>query len=167
MPREYWDTCLFINYLANKPEEQAVVEIVDALLRNRLASASDTTIVVSAFVIAELPPRDTDDVAHVRFLDSLFQANRANILVMSCTPAIARRASLLGGQFPALTPPDRVHLASALAAQADVFLTLDGSHTHGRRRRGDILEYDGKIGLPIMVPTMPPDTQIRMPQSTP
>ena len=51
---EYWDTCFFLAYLQNKPEEQELVEIISARLR--LAETGDTLIVVSTLVLAEIRP---------------------------------------------------------------------------------------------------------------
>ena len=33
MASQYWDSCLFLAYLQNKPEERELVETISALLR--------------------------------------------------------------------------------------------------------------------------------------
>ena len=45
MDKEYWDSCLFLTYLQNKPDEKGLVDIISALLRR--AETGETLIVVS------------------------------------------------------------------------------------------------------------------------
>ena len=42
------------------------------------------------------------------------------------TPRIAERAAEIGDTFPRLLPPDCVHIATAIEAEADVLFTYEG-----------------------------------------
>ena len=170
MAREYWDTCLFLAYLRNRPEEQVTVDVIDSLLRRALAPASDVTIVVSTMVVAELPRRESDDPAQWRAIGDLFLANHPNVLVVAGSLPIGLRASEIGTEHPGITPSDAMHIATALVARVDVFLTLDGVRRRGRARRKDLLQYDGLIGHPrldIRPPEMPPGSQMPLRPVTP
>ena len=170
MAREYWDTCLFLAYLRNRPEEQDTVDVIDTLLRRALAPASDVTIVVSPMVVAELPRRETDDPDQQRTIDDLFQANHPNVLVVAGSLPVGLRASEIGSEHPGITPSDAMHIAAALAARVGVFLTLDGMRRRGRARRKDLLQYDGLIGHPplaIRPPEMPSGSQMLLRPVTP
>ena len=169
MISEYWDTCLFIAYLKNSADERPNVEAVDALIRSAQPPARDRLIVVSTMVLAELRMRPFYDEGHYRIVRDIFYTNRSYMRVVSLNPRLADLASTIGGQHTALTPPDTVHIATALSERVDALLTLDGLHEHGRRRKRDLLQYDGQIGSPplaIRPPTIPRDTQIKMPEST-
>lgn len=142
MPKEYWDTCLFIAYLKDSTEERAAVEIVDALLRS--AQAGERQIIVSTMVLAEVQRRETYSEAHWRIVRDIFYTNRAYIRVVVLNPRLADLASSIG-QEQNLTPPDAVHIATALSEKVDVLLTLDGLHEHGKRRTSDLLAYHERI----------------------
>jgi len=164
--KEYWDTCLFIAYLQNREDEQDIVNVVDALLRGA-REKNERLILISTMVLAEIRPRDIYDDFHWSVARDLFYTNRPYMKIQALTPRLADLASSIGGDHNSLTPPDTVHVATALSEQVDIFYTLDGKHEHGARRRSDLLEYDGKIGKPplkIKVPTMPLSTQLRLNQ---
>lgn len=162
--KEYWDTCLFIAYLQNKEDEQDIVDVIDVLLRGA-REKSERLIVISTMVLVEIRPRDIYNDFHWSVVRDLFYTNRPYIKVQALTPRLADLASSIGGDHNQLTPPDAVHIATAISEQVDVFYTLDGRHEHGARRRRDLLDYDGKIGKPplkIKVPIMPISTQLRL-----
>lgn len=162
--KEYWDSCLFIAYLQNKDNEQDIVNVIDALLRGA-SQKSERLIVISTMVLAEIRPRDMYNEFHWVVIRDLFYTNRPYIKIQALTPRLADLASTIGGDHNELTPPDAVHVATALSEHVDVFYTLDGLHEHGVRRRGDLLDFDGKIGKPplaIRVPMMPRESQLRL-----
>lgn len=165
MISEYWDTCLFIAYLKNSPDERTAADAVDALIRSAQATPQERLIVVSTLVLAELRRHPNYDKSRYDIIRDIFYTNRPYVRIVTLTPYIADIASTIGSDNPALTPADTVHVATALSARVDALLTLDGRHEHGRRRRRDLLEYNGKIGIPplsIIPPTMPPGTQYRL-----
>ena len=164
--KEYWDSCLFIAYLQNKDNEQDIVNVIDALLRGA-SQKNERLIVISTMVLAEIRPRDIYNEFHWAVIRDLFYTNRPYIKIQALTPRLADLASTIGGDHNELTPPDAVHVATALSENVDVFYTLDGLHEHGVRRRGDLLDFDGKIGKPplaIRVPVMPQESQLRLSQ---
>jgi len=162
--KEYWDTCLFLAYLQNKENEQDIVNIIDALLRGA-SQKNERLIIISTMVLAEIRPRDIYNEFHLAIVRDLFYTNRPYIKIQALTPRLADLASTIGGDHNALTPPDAIHVATALSEQVDVFYTLDGLHEHGPKRKGDLLDYDGKIGTPplkIKAPIMPSSSQLRL-----
>lgn len=164
MAKEYWDTCLFLAYLQNKPEERELVEIITALLRR--AESGDTLIVVSAFVLAEIRPRPAYELGHAEVISDLFHTNRPYLKMVGLSPRIAELAATIGSEHQ-ITSPDAVHVATALSERVDVLLTQDGSPDRERRRSGQLLFYDCKIGTPplkIEMPMRPPDSQIELPE---
>jgi predicted nucleic acid-binding protein len=162
--KEYWDTCLFITYLQDKPDEKEFVDIVDALLRGA-SQKNERLIVISTMVLAEIRPSDIYNEFYWAVIRDLFYTNRPYIKVQALTPRLADLASTIGADFNNLSPMDAVHIATALSEKVDVFYTLDGLHQHGKRRTSDILDYDEKIGKPplkIKVPIMPLNAQLML-----
>lgn len=164
--RQYWDSSLFISYLAGT--EAARVDTIHRLLEQH--ERNGTEIIISSFVIAEVrrigvadattPPDDEGAVEtvayhpeHLRRVRSLFNSLELEIRVL--TPRIAERAAEIGDTFPRLLPPDCVHIATAIEAEADVLFTYDGAGQ--RRRTGAMLRYDRRVGdgLRIMQPFVP------------
>ena len=166
MASEYWDTCLFLTYLQNKSEEQELVGIISALLRR--AESGDTLIVVSTLVLAELRPLRAYESRHSEVIWDLFYTNRPYLRLVSLSPRLAQEAGAIGSGYK-LTSPDAVHVATALSERVNVMYTQDGAADKERRRSGQLLFYDGKIGTPplkIKMPMRPPDSQIEMPERT-
>ena len=169
MISEYWDTCLFIAYLKNSPDEQSATEAVDALIRSAQSPSNGRLIVVSTLVLAELRRHPNHDESRYRIIRDIFYSNRPYVRVVTLTPRIADLASSIGSTNPRLAPADTVHVATALTERVDALLTLDGDHEHGKRRRPDLLYYHGKIGDPplaIRPPAIPPGTQLVMADTT-
>lgn len=164
--RQYWDSSLFISYLAGTEIDR--VETIQALLEQHERSGIE--IIVSSFAIAEVrriavegattPHNDEGAVEtvvyhpdHLRRVRNLFISLELEIRVL--TPRIAERAAEIGDTFPRLLPPDCVHIATAIEAEADVLFTYDGAGQ--RRRPGAMLRYDRRMGngLRIMKPFVP------------
>ena len=167
MDKEYWDSCLFLVYLQNKPEEQDMVEVISALLRR--AEAGDTIIVVSTLVLAELRPLYAYDPSHAEVLWDLFHTDRPYVKIVSLSPRISELAATIGSDYNAITVPDAIHVATAWSEKVDSMLTLDGSPDKERRRSGQLLFYDAKIGTPplkIALPERPPDSQFELPETS-
>ena len=167
MIREYWDTCLFLAYLQNKPEEKEHVDIISALLRR--AESGETLIVVSTLVLAEIRPHSAYDPRHDDVIRDLFYTNRPYLKMVALSPRIAQSAGVIGSNYQ-ITSPDAVHVATALSESVDVMLTRDGARDRETRRSGGLLSYDGMIGTPplkIATPTRPPDSQLELPEETP
>ena len=165
MVREYWDTCLFLAYLQNKTEEKNLVEIVPALLRR--AENGEALIVVSTLVVAEIRPRSTYNPDHYEVVRELFYTDRSYLKMVALSPYIANLASTIGSNYPQITSPDAVHVATACSESVDVLLTQDGASDRERRRSGGLLSFDAKIGTPplkIAVPSRPPDSQLELPE---
>ena len=164
--RQYWDSSLFLSYLAGREVDR--VEIIQGLLEQYERNGIE--IIISSFAIAEVrsvpvegattPPDDEGavetlvyDSEHSRRVRSLFTSPQLEIRVL--TPRIAERAAEIGDTFPRLLPADCVHIATAIEARADVLFTYDGAGQ--RRRPADMLRYDRRIGdgLRIMQPFVP------------
>lgn len=83
----------------------------------------------------------------------MFDANRPYLQFCAVSRRIAVRARDLGSQFNRLTVPDAIHIATALEAAVDAFLTYDGapelkSELKKNRRSGGLLAFNGQIGNP-------------------
>ena len=164
--RQYWDSSLFISYLAGIEVDR--VEIIQGLLEQYERSGIE--IIISSFAIAEVrsipvegattPPDDEGAVKtvayhpeHLQRVRNLFNSLELEIRVL--TPRIAERAAEIGDTFPRLLPADCVHIATAIETRVDVLFTYDGAGQ--RRRTGAMLRYDRRIGdgLRIMQPFVP------------
>ena len=166
MAKEYWDSCLFLAYLQNKPEERDMVEVISALLRR--AETGDAMIVVSALLLAEIRPLYAYDPNHAAVLWDLFHTNRPYVKLVSLSPRIGELAATIGAEYNAITSPDAVHIATAWSEKVNVMLTLDDSPDKERRRSGQLLYYDEKIGTPplkIVLPERPHDSQFEFPET--
>ena len=164
--RQYWDSTLFVSYLAGTEVDR--VEIIQGLLEQYERGGIE--IIISTFAIAEVrsipvegattPPNDEGAVEtveyhpeHLQRVRNLFKSLELEIRVL--TPRIAERAAEIGDTFPRLLPADCVHIATAIEAGVDVLFTYDGAGQ--RRRPADMLRYDRRIGdgLRIMQPFVP------------
>ena len=166
MASQYWDTCLFLAYLQNKPEERELVETISALLHR--AESGDALIVVSTLVLAEIRPLRTYDPSHADVLWDLFHTNRPYLKMVGLSPRIAELAGTIGSEHQ-ITSPDAVHVATAWSERVDVMLTQDGARDKESRRSGGLLFYNDRVGKPplkIAMPTRPPDSQMELPEGT-
>lgn len=165
MIKEYWDTCLFISYLNDKPEEKDKVDIIEAFIRNAEKPSSNILIVVSTIVLCELQPRDAYSQLHYQELRELFYMARHFIKVQAVTPKIADEVSKLRTEHgKALALTDAVHMVTASLEDCSVLYTFNGGAA--RRRPKDILSFDGvsiiegKPPLNIRIPQMPLGSQL-------
>jgi len=142
-------------FLMNKVEDAAKIGIIQALLQ--LAEGGKLRIVVSNLVLAEVRSREEHDEEHRRICDELFNTNRPYMQFYGVSRNIALRARDIGSQFNRITVPDAIHIATAIEASVDAFLTYDGDSDRKNRRSGRLLAFDGQIGSPplkIQVPVM-------------
>ena len=165
MIKEYWDTCIFISYLNDKPEEKNKVDIIEAFIRHAEKPTSNILIVVSTIVLCELQPRDTYNQLHYQELRELFYTARHFIKVQGLTPKIADEVSKLRTiHGNSLDLADAVHMVTASLEDCNVLYTFNGDAA--RRRPKDILSFngvsviEGKPPLNIKIPQMPLDSQL-------
>lgn len=150
---QYWDSVLFTSFLTETIVERA--ESFRQLLRQVEMRFSHSRAVVSTFVIAEVRPLATHNSHHQRIVDDLFNANRPYLQFYTVTRRIAFLARDLTMQFDGLTNPAAIHLATAVIARADLFLTYDGARDNRRRRSGALLRLSEQIGDPPLKITTP------------
>ncbi len=74
--KEYWDSCLWISYLNDLPEEKDEVDIIDTLIRKAQKPNSNILIIVSTIVLAEIQPRDNYNQIHYQEIRELFYKAR-------------------------------------------------------------------------------------------
>jgi len=144
--RQYWDACLFINYLTNLEPDKA--EIMDQILIQAEAPRSPFRIVISDLVVAEVRPSEAYEQTHRDRIEQLFDSDLPYLEPYALTRTIAHMSRQIGADFPNLTVADSIHVATAIHARADVLFTYDGDRSTVRRRSGDLLRYNGQIGDP-------------------
>jgi predicted nucleic acid-binding protein len=114
------DTSPLVYYVEDHPEfAPALFPLFQSIERGRRRA------VVSSLALLEIlvaPYRAGDD-ARRAYLTALL-SSFPNLTWVNLDPAIADRAASLRARY-SLSTPDAIHLASALASQADVFLTND------------------------------------------
>lgn len=155
---QYWDSNLFIYFLMNEPRHKDRIDIIRALLR--IAQHGKLRIVLSNLVLCEVRSRSEHDAEHRQIVDELFDANRPYVQFYALSRRIALRARAIGSQFNDITGPDAIHVATALEASVDTFLTYDGASEIGpevrrNRRSARLLQFDGEIGTPPLKIEMP------------
>jgi predicted nucleic acid-binding protein len=150
---QYWDSMLFTSFLTETIPDR--VDSFRQLLRRVEMHLSDSRAVASTFVIAEVHPLDTNNQQHQRLVEDLFDADRPYLQFYAVTRRVALLARDLTMQVTGLTNPDAIHLATALIARADVFLTYDGARDNKKKRSGALLRLDGKLGNPPLKITTP------------
>lgn len=143
---QYWDSGLFINLITGAhPGKVAAVREMWRDAQNGRAE-----IVLSNFILTEVRPKAGHEEGYKEVVEEMLEANWGFIHWRAVSRQIAVAARELAVKHPGLTPPDTIHLATALHAGAAVFLTFDGDHTDKKklRRTRDLLYYDGLIGAP-------------------
>ena len=117
--RRYWDSCNWISLIAEDEVERA--NICQRTLED--AAGGNTVIITSALTLAEVVKKkgepvlpESDELTIIRFFEQPY------LLVHDVTRVVAERARRLSRTY-GLKPPDAIHLATALLANADFFET--------------------------------------------
>ena len=147
---QYWDSCLFVSLLTNREPEHT--KIIRELLSQ--AEMGNISIVVSNLVLAEVRPEKNPTTEDEKLVDELLEAERPYLRFYGLSRPIAKLSRKIGAGFSRITVPDAFHLATAITAEADVFLTYDGKRQKKTHRSGGLLQYDGlgPHGLAIREP---------------
>ena len=138
--RRYWDSCDWISLIAE--DEVARAEICERILDE--AAIGECVIITSAFALAEVVKargRVTLTVDEETAITGFFE--HSYIKVHDVTRAVAEKARGIVRQH-GLKPPDAVHLATALMANADVFETWNTN---------DFAPLVGEVPIEIREPT--------------
>lgn len=127
---DYWDRSVFVPlFTPNEPDRATIAQ---RLLQE--ASLTANQIVTSVFTIAETRrDRGRDPLAPgaAERIARFFARERVVLIILDLR--IAERAAQIGEQY-GLKPPDAVHLATALEAGCDRFLTWDDGYFRGALR---------------------------------
>ena len=147
--RRYWDSCNWISLIAEDEVERA--NICQAILDD--AASGNTVVITSAFALAEVVKKkgepalpESDEHTIVRFFEQPY------LLVHDVTRVVGERARRLSRTY-GLKPPDAVHLATALLANADFFETWN-INDFGHISSGELAikirqpEWVGNLRLP-------------------
>jgi len=136
---------MFISFLTGKDERR--MDVIRALLQREQRGLIQ--IVISTFVTVEVRPDEGNplDQGQLAMIAELFESDRLDYRPL--TPHIAKIAQKIGMDFPTLTPPDCVHIATAIESGASVLFTFDGSGAK-RRRPSEMIINSGKIGNPTL-----------------
>jgi predicted nucleic acid-binding protein len=121
VPSVYLDACCLIYLVEGEPAwKKAVEQTLHAL--GAAGSAGFITSELSRLECRTKPLRDRNEVLLSRY-DELLEAERLQLLTVS--RAVIDQATELRARY-GLKAPDSIHIATAVVAGADVFLTGDG-----------------------------------------
>jgi len=163
--RIYWDSCVWLRYINEDPENK---EVLDLLLRDSANRNGDIELITSAiaqtevaYATVEQNNQALDDDIEQK-IDSLWLDRRAVILV-EYYPAIAleARGLIRMGVEEGLKigSHDSIHLATAKRLQVSEF------HTYDKK----LLRFSNKFGFPITEPFIhghPSSQQEMLPPAT-
>jgi predicted nucleic acid-binding protein len=144
--RQYWDSCLFIDFIADKDPNGSQRSRTFKELVN-IARAGQSVILLSNIVLAEVRPKKAKNGEHRELLEELLEFSRPFVQFYAVSRSIALRAREVGGKH-ALSIPDAIHIATALEAKADVLFTYDGLRS-GKVNNG-LLGLNLVVGNPLL-----------------
>lgn len=152
--KQYWDSGLWINLITNR--EPAKVRAIRALWQ--AAARGDAEIILSTFILTEVRPKPGFEAGYEDVVEQLLEADWPFIRWYAVSRQVAIAARDIASHHPGLTPPDTIHIATALYAEANVFFTFDGDHGDKKklRRTRDLLYYNNLIGTPPLRIQTPP-----------
>jgi len=100
---QYWDSCMFIAILANRPNEKDRIEVIRHLLQEE--KQGNIAIVASTLCIAEVRPDENNPMLNQVEFDMAIELMRSDrIDWRPLTPYIAEEAQRIGKQYPGITP---------------------------------------------------------------
>lgn len=150
--RIYWDAAAWIAYIQKEmpgPDSgfsEPRYEMCRSVLEQ--AEAGTVEIVTSAYTLAEVCKKANDPASPGANLPAFF--NQKYILLTNVDKAVGLRAQNLQlAGVGKLSPPDAVHLASALVADVPVFHTFDA----GLLKLDNVLTLSNGIQMRIVRPT--------------
>ncbi|MBE3039097.1 MAG: type II toxin-antitoxin system VapC family toxin [Chloroflexi bacterium] len=142
----YWDSCAFIHCLQNSPvHAPSLKEHVEQARRGQCRIATAAVSLAEVCKLPEagvLPEEQTEKI--LAFLKNDY------ILLYQIDRDIGESAHQII-RAHGLKPMDALHVAAALAAKADFFITTD---TH-KYRRDSLVGHSGKIGIPPLKIELP------------
>ncbi|HBG30694.1 MAG TPA: hypothetical protein DDW98_08715 [Gammaproteobacteria bacterium] len=168
-PVYYWDTCLFIAWLANEQtrkagELEAVFDGIAKLKRREVSLMTSVLTVVE--ITANKIPTGTESM----LVEAMQRPNFTRIAVDHRVARLAREIrdhylsrSQWGGKT--VSVPDSIHLATAILYRATEFHTFDGKDSKPLNALG-LLQLSGDVAghsLTICKPPVPVQTSLRAP----
>jgi predicted nucleic acid-binding protein len=137
----YWDSCIFLAWFYNEPNEPSVVDGIEEMVRD--IDNNRAKLITSIITRTELLESRMDDTARARFA-TLFQ--RRNVLMINLDHRISDLSHDIRDYYDQrgekLTTPDCQHLATAIIHKVDFLYTLDGS---GKKKKGTLLRLNGVV----------------------
>ena len=137
----YWDSCVFLAWIYDEPNEPSIVEGMEEVVRD--VDANRIILITSVVTRSEiLESRMTPDIKGK--FDSLF--SRRNVVMIELDHRISDLSHEIRDYYDQreikLTTSDCHHIATAIKHRADEFQTLDGA---GKKKRGKLLPLNGVI----------------------
>ena len=119
MSRIYWDTMLFVYWMEGHPQYGRRVQQIHRKMEER-----GDTLCTSAFVLGELlvKPYKLKKIDLIRSIRDFFQSSEIEVLPFDLEAAEAY--SRIRAEHT-VSAADAIHLASAVQARVDLFLTND------------------------------------------
>lgn len=153
-PAYYWDSCVFIAYFNDERASYGyLIDHIRQFLEEAQSGACQ--IYTSAITIAEITEQ-TLNKGGVGSFNEFLRDFQSSIFIMEADPNTMSIASRLrsqryilpGGTKPrSLSPPDAIHLATAISLDRTYGITIDRLHTFDAgRTRG----LDGGRGVPML-----------------
>lgn len=157
IPTYYWDTCIMLDHLQGSSPEPGVMDGIDQCAE--AVEQREAKLITSVITRLEVLESKTSDAAFKKFA-SMFDGESKHMIQV--TPPIVDEAVRIRTQFPGLSVPDCLHLATAILYEADEFHTRDGSGTAKKSRK--LLPYNGNEKLKGLKICIPPVTQLLLPE---
>ena len=165
-PTYYWDTCLFIAWLANEQtrkagEMEAVFNGIEKLKKR------EASLITSVLTVVEITSVKVPAGTESMLVEAMQRPNFTRIAVDHRIASLARdiRNYYLDSQRwggKTVSVPDSIHLATAILYRADEFHTFDEKDNKPQNSLG-LLQLSGDVGghkLPICKPPVPRQTSM-------